>query len=768
MKKHFLYFVVFVIAWASIWPQRAYSQRQPQTAIMHTSANPETDSLALSVLFTVLDTSGQAIPKEAIRFENAAQAYGPAIAGVEASVVEATTPIRIALVIDASGSMAQEIQNVRKAAINFIRKTPANAEIAVFRFSDELTQEQGFTKKDQIGLVENAILSITNRAAGTGNTCIYKAAYEAIKAASSGMDQNVVARPAVVLFTDGKDSEAQGQSCGEIKEEQVVTQARQSGVTPTQVHTIGLCDLNNCNNLNQAALRSLAEKTNASTVVGNLNTLDTLFGAILSALNNQWLATARVQPRQGPNKVTFTFNARVSDVDTPISFTTDFNSVREYSARPKIAIESRTFDEQQNRYLVQLNVTNPQQIKQLTVSLRDGNNNTVWEEPIQNINAMMSIPVPADQLKQRSEFFIDVKAIDINGAEVKDAEGKLPSMQGVYEPSAKRGLNFEFVLPPTFNRDQGTFEIKLGQVQSDKANIKLLYKGSITEEDSPVMEIPEGVLSGSDITVPLPPSEVREIEQAQQPKKYTIKLTLIDQVGGQIVTKDKVTTVNPRPPQGFGERLGQAISNVFVPILVILLIGAGFYMYTSSRTRKQAIVEPPVIHNPRTELTLNPADRPSRADREVLPTGIPLDPAPDQAQIWINIVATPKPDLNQSEGIKRLPCVIGRENSAFLIKGDEKVSRQHVKIDLEDNRIIIKDLESKNGTAFVRPDPTSTAGNLVETMRVPKGGSMEWDNQSFIRLGPGTVLELRVPGSGPSYPTDLYVYDDGKRTQMNG
>src|SRR5688572_20259375 len=110
MKKQFLrsFLIVVVLLGCEAYP--AYAQTKPLPVAMQSSAVSGQDSLELNVLLTVLDSTGQAIPKEAMRFEGESSIYGSGFRGAPVEVTEATTPVRIALVIDASGSMQQEIQ----------------------------------------------------------------------------------------------------------------------------------------------------------------------------------------------------------------------------------------------------------------------------------------------------------------------------------------------------------------------------------------------------------------------------------------------------------------------------------------------------------------------------------------------------------------------------------------------------------------------------------------------------------------------------------
>lgn len=841
MKRYFSLFVLLLIACAGVWPHSARGQVKTQSLVLHSAVDAKDESLDLNVLFTVLDSNGQALPKEAIKFEGEGNAFGPGFEAAPATVAEATTPIRIALVIDASGSMAEEINDVRNAAINFVGKIPSNAQVAVFKFAENVEQVQGFTTKDQIGLVQNAILTITNRPPGTGNTCIFLAARDAIKAANAGIDENNVARPAVVLFTDGKDSEAG--DCGPIKQDQVVTEAKQAGLIPTQVHTIGLCNDDACSNVNRDALSSLASNTNASTKAGKLGDLENLFNAILAVLNTQFMATTSVKPRLGDNPFTIQFDgAKINDAPAPVALTSAFVSPRDYGApATKVVLVGRTFDPDTNEYTVTMNVVNPEQVDRIVVLVRDAGNNTVSEQSFTTITESMVVTHPPDGLKEGADFFTDIKAFDKNGQEITSDEGKSPlaTMPGKFVPRAAEPLSFEYALQPEFNRQTGEFEIKLSQVQSAK-DAKLLFKGSISEGTRPVMQIPEGVFNGSDIKVRLVDAELSELQQAQQPKTYTISLTLSDPVSGVVASKDTPTTVAPAARVGFVARILATVRNPAVLgsiLVIVVLIAAVAIILTTRKTRRDIPLPSPFNEatgvgpsggwqqstpaRPATPSRAasspgkpaaagkapsnpikppsNPIKSPSNAGRQSTPgslrpmsapvggatmmgeeaappTAMPAVGRPSSGQpvavpeALITIVATPEPALNQGRVARELPFVIGRENCSVVISGDRKISRQHVEVSLQGNKIMVKDLDSANGTTLVVPDPPGQLNAFAVKQQLARGASVEWDNHSLLRLGPNTVLRLMLPGWPPK-DDDSSTMIDGEtdnRTQIAG
>ncbi len=109
-------------------------------------------------------------------------------------------PLSIALLFDASPSVAKELRFEQEAAVRFIRSllgsgaNPADR-IAVYKFSDFVDEVQGFTNSVQ--RLERAALSIRTH----GGTSLYDALY----LAAQGL-QNREGRKVIVVITDGDDT----------------------------------------------------------------------------------------------------------------------------------------------------------------------------------------------------------------------------------------------------------------------------------------------------------------------------------------------------------------------------------------------------------------------------------------------------------------------------------------------------------------------------------------------------------------------------------
>jgi pSer/pThr/pTyr-binding forkhead associated (FHA) protein len=74
---------------------------------------------------------------------------------------------------------------------------------------------------------------------------------------------------------------------------------------------------------------------------------------------------------------------------------------------------------------------------------------------------------------------------------------------------------------------------------------------------------------------------------------------------------------------------------------------------------------------------------------------------------------------------------IGRSPENVVVVPDQEVSRKHAQLNLEGDRVILKDLNSSNGTFLY---------NGTEFQRV--GDSVEVRPNSIIKFGTGTIVRL--------------------------
>ena len=140
---------------------------------------------------------------------------------------EATTPVRIVLALDQSGSMRKSAAKVVEAATSFVEALRPEDWLGVVTFADKPTVAHGLTQDRQ-----SALQSIAAYKAD-GGTALYDALCE-----SALMLKQYSGRKAIVVLTDGRDEDNPGTGPGSTRTwEQVVGLLREIDVT---VFAVGL------------------------------------------------------------------------------------------------------------------------------------------------------------------------------------------------------------------------------------------------------------------------------------------------------------------------------------------------------------------------------------------------------------------------------------------------------------------------------------------------------------------------------------------------
>lgn len=91
------------------------------------------------------------------------------------------------------------------------------------------------------------------------------------------------------------------------------------------------------------------------------------------------------------------------------------------------------------------------------------------------------------------------------------------------------------------------------------------------------------------------------------------------------------------------------------------------------------------------------------------------------------VVVIEGPDMGRAVDIGEDEIIIGTWDGCDLVLTDERVSRHHLAVRVEDKRFVIRDLGSRNGTLY--------EGSLITESTVPHGAALKV-GRSFLRLQP--------------------------------
>ncbi len=734
MKKHRLSLIILMtLGMLIIGPLIAHAQQQgPQVVVLHTVAEPQSTSLDLQVFFSIQDDQGRPLAKDQVNVESATlQLLSGFTTPLAVDIQDPKTPIKIAVLIDASGSMAQQVQDgsgrriidaVRESAKKAIDTAPPNAAFAVFRFSQLAVDAElrplsdGFTSDKE--LVKRDIDTID--AIPDGQTCLYNAAYKVIENLAREVDKTPQERRAIILFTDGKN---EGDGCDARTTADVIAKATSGNLTP--IFVIGFCTDEQCSNVDPSikdkeGRNDIAAKTSAFSVLSQASNIDTAFTEIMQGLNSQFLVQANVFPRQGQNQAVLTVKLR--DRELPLVHTFTFSSDRDYFPAPTIDV-TQVYLAETDTFSVALNITNPESVQRINVGVWDrpdgGNLISSSQQSFENIGGTLSFELKAIGFEAGKDYYLRVMAQDKTGKTITNDKGEPTLFINPFPYNPKLDFEIEAV-EPVWNED--ILAIKLN-IRGSGGRV-LAFRGVITDKETGQSEIIESIVAREgQLRIPLP----NRLRQLSKERSYTVMLQLED--GEKVIERSKERLIAPpvtsSPPW------------VLLGFVLVGIVGAlvlfGLLKYRRSRTKKYVIPQPSPFSPPTQMLA------PSAAPANLTMLHTPATPGvtpPPPARLRIKVLATVDPAQQRQETISDFPCVLGREpgpdrqKSYFLITGDPKLSRAHAEITLNGNVFSITDT-SINGT-FVGDAET----------RLEKGVPTPIGRPTRVQLSINTVLEI--------------------------
>lgn len=693
----------FTVLFSLFWPSSAMAQEAEQVVVNFVAAEERTDDLALSVFFTLTDAAGRPIPRPSLESATI-QLLGGGSEPVPAIVEDPQSPVFIALLMDASGSMQGVMENVREAARSAIDAAPPTAYFGVIQFNETSTLVEEFTNDpNRVKSAINVVDAVPNM-----GTCLYDSLYDAIDLLDEEV-QNPQERRAIILFTDGKDQLRvdSDEPCSRHTYDEVISAARPlSPFAPTTpIHTIGLTD-EQANNLNTAELRSLAKDTVAYSAIGGETNLVSLFQEIIEGLNSQLVARANVFARQGENQAVLSIKVR--DRDAPLTTTFSFFSNTNYDLPPppvNIQISSLQYDQPNDLYLLSLSATNPESILQIVVNVWDVRRGVqvTTDQFFENPGPTVVVELGTEAFEAEREYSIHVQAIDKDGFLVQNEDGEtiLAEREIVYEPPQAEAVEFS-IQSVNADFENGLLFIDLdvpeeGRVQS--------YDGFVVDESTggKIHEFGPTPFTGRRIQETLP----QVIQQSETIVTYrvTMHLTSVEDLRSE-ATFDDFKPIPPEPP-GFMERASEALRNnpsILAGIGIIVLSIAGWIVIRGRQAKKKEVplIRPPIdktnIFIPGTQ-GQKAAGLSDWASEEEDLFGVPsAGAAITRRRLRLKIVKTPGRTTERERTVDFFPCVVGREGADFNITGDGRISRRHLEISLKGSEFMVTDLGSSNGT----------------------------------------------------------------------
>jgi hypothetical protein len=681
----------------------------------------------------------------------------------EAEFKKPDVPIYVVMVLDASGSMGGAAEDLKKAAKLALTNTPDNSFFSVVQFDESIQLLQDFTQN--ISAVTYAIdqYKVSNK-----GTCLYDAAFSAIE----GLQKAPPGRRAVIVFTDGRDENVNGKVCSKHTYQELVDLGMKAQVP---VNTIGLSYKEG--NVNEVELNGMSASTGGFSAIAKQDNMGQAFQSIMDVLKSQWMVETRIYPRRGTNSVLMALTLKDEQVLTasfPVTSNTDYPG-------PPSPVQAQVAGLQLNAvkqaYEVQLNLTSPELVDYVKISVWDSNSGSKTGEYIfKNPQANNVFDLPTEPLTIGRAYKLRISAISKTDQQpfdlLRDQDGKLSKElqhQFTFDPSSAypslqiqslTERNGDLVLKVSVTNPDliGGFD---GWLVDEATNIQV--------EGSSFSTAPLNGNSGG-LTIPLRTSGVPS-------GKYTVVVRVLakNQNVYSTTTYPEVTYTAPTLFQRLGVALIAAPIFLFA-ILAVILVVIGFLMFTASRQKTLSgtpVLQgqlggklpgsgrgaAPVIPVASEEPLLKrgrAASPPSQPAPVNLPRPQPVAAPPPGAEATLIAAAAqpesgatviaaapglPKARLTvfQAAGggalpdpvlVNQLPFVLGRTEGQLIIP-DQNISRRHAQLDYDASRrvFLLTDLNSSNGT-------------LVNQQRLVPEQPVVLTNGMVFGLGPNVTLRF--------------------------
>lgn len=698
----------------------------------------------------------------------------------EAELKQPDLPIYITLVMDASGSMGGAAQALKDAAKLSLNNPPNNAFFSIVQFDEEIKLLQDFTEN-----LPALAFAIDRYQVSRRGTCMYDATYTAVEA----MLKAPVGRRAVILFTDGKDENAQGKPCSKRTYQELVDLAMQAQVP---ISTIGLSFKEGA--INEVELRSMAGSTGGVSAIAQQSDLNAAFEQIMLALKAQWMVEAPIYPRRGNNDAVLAITLK-DGLALNKAFT--INSNTDYPGPPspvKLRFAGLLLNAAQQSYEVQLDMTSPELAAYVKVEVWDEESGLKAGEYIfRELSTKNQLFVPTEALAIGRKYTLRISAVskaDNKPFEIlRDDQGRA-STQLIHEFSFDPTGAYPSLQVQSLVQQGGDMLLTVNVTNPDLIGG---FDGWLVDEEtnsqvpnSNFTLAPFGGATGV-LTIPARASRIPD-------GKYTVIVRVLA-TNNNVYSTAIYENVTYRAPSVF-ERLGVALiaAPIFLAgILAIIVLVVGFLMWNSSRQKsltgtpvlqgrlggkmsggaKSGPVIPVADDEPVPARSRAPAGPP--ASTPVASAPRPAPPAPPPASMPPQPGARPSGDATMIHGgafngssqpgggatmiasapalpratvtiiqagsavfaqssanVAPLPFVIGRSEGAFIIQ-EGNISRRHVQITYEPsmNAYFITDLNSSNGTR-------------LNQQRLPSAQPVKLESGSVIGLGPNVLVRFDI------------------------
>ncbi len=397
MRKRVILLALMLGLASWVWAQSGVG-----TFVNYFETTEGNDAFQLDLFFNLVDGNQQVVPGGDVQALEVMLDDG---SQYQASVVQPEVPFYIAIVLDASGSMTAANADMRAAAIGAVESAPDLAQFAVIPFSEQVEVAQGFTPDRS--RTRNTIDQV--RSVPDGGTCLYDAAAQAL----NQIGNQPRGRRAIILFTDGVDEIRDGIPCSTTPLSSVLETATDPD-RQTPIYVVGMEGSNNSSGtsqINRTELERIATETGGFVAFGTQGNLGSLFGSMMQALSNQYLAQVQMYPPAGQRTATVTalLDGDVRAQPTTITFNVTGNYAPPFSLTVDGLVRQPT-----NMFDLQLSTVGTARVSSFTMTIVDENGFTVSQQDYGN-SVPQVLQIDGNQLTPGQSYEIRLSATNERG-----------------------------------------------------------------------------------------------------------------------------------------------------------------------------------------------------------------------------------------------------------------------------------------------------------------------------------------------------------------
>ncbi len=395
-KKILIAFLSLLLALSPVFSANAQQSGWAiRVSMVSTLERP--DEMTLKTYFSVYDPK-TSLPILDIGVKSSSIDLPQSNLTVQTSVTKPDVPIYIVLVLDASGSMAGAAENLKKAAKLSLENSPDNSLFSVVQFNEDIKLIQDFTQN-----IPSVSFAIDHYQVANKGTCLYDAAYTSVEQ----LQKAPPGRRAIILFTDGKDENANGKVCSKHTYQELSDFAQKAQIP---INTIGLSYTKS--QLNEVELKGIAASTGGYSAIAKQDDMGKAFQSIMDGLKAQWMVSATVYPKKGSNQAVLTLKLKDDQI---LGATFNVESQTDYPGPPSpvsARMAGLKFKPEDQTYDIQLITTSPELVDYIKAEVWDVKaGSKISEYQFKEIKQDNTFNIPTDQLVVGRDYELRLTAI---------------------------------------------------------------------------------------------------------------------------------------------------------------------------------------------------------------------------------------------------------------------------------------------------------------------------------------------------------------------